>query len=145
MALRTRCNGGRQGFPGVLLGRELLVSALGQLEVLGAAIVVGGAPARFDPAAALEPMKGSIERSMLDTEDLAGDTLDVLRDGPALLRAQGNLAEDERVERALRKTDTRNRHCPPLFLLQEICTAIPVEVQGVPSYRDPVSRELGVS
>src|SRR6202167_2397823 len=59
------CNGCRQGFPGVLLDRELLASALGQLVVLGAAIVVGSTPARFDPAAALEPVKRGGEKAQL--------------------------------------------------------------------------------
>jgi len=110
--------GDRQGFPGVLLGRELPMPAFGQFVVLGAAIVVGGAPVRLDPSAALEAVEGRIERSLLDAEDLFGDLLDALGDGPAVLRAERERAEDEEVERALRKFDTRNRHVP-LYLLQD--------------------------
>jgi hypothetical protein len=126
------CNGGRQGFPGVLLGRELLASALGQLVVLGAAIVVGSAPARFDPAAALEAVEGRIKRTLLDAENLARDLLDAFGDGPAVLRTQGECAEDEKVERALRKNRYKELACSPLSSTGK-CTSPFVEAQGEPS------------
>jgi hypothetical protein len=98
-----------------------LCPLFGQLVVLRATVIVGSAPARFDPAAALEAVEGRIKRTLLDAENLARDLLDAFGDGPAMLRTHGEGAEDEKVERALRKINMRNRHVPLSLLQDNVC------------------------
>src|SRR5215467_6326860 len=76
---------------------------LRQLVVLRAAVVVGGAPACLDPAAALQPMKRGIQRALLDMERRAGDLVEALRDGPSVLRLERHGLEDEEIEGPLWK------------------------------------------
>ena len=113
-------DGGGELVPAFGLGFELLSAAASELVVFGAAVVVGGAPFGLDPATALEAVKGGIERTLLDAEDVARYLLDALGDGPAVLRAEGKSLEDEQVEGALRKVDAFGRQIgSPFWLLHE--------------------------
>src|SRR4051812_28923869 len=69
-----------------------------QLVVLRAAIVVGGAPARLDPAPPFEPVKRRVERPLADVEGGARNQAEPLRDGPPVLRLEGDRFQDEQVE-----------------------------------------------
>src|SRR5580765_2735137 len=59
---------GRQLAPRAGLRVEPCAAFFRQLVVLRAAIVIGGAPARLDPAAPLEPMERRVQRPLLDVE-----------------------------------------------------------------------------
>src|SRR3954453_17511371 len=74
-------------------------------------------------------MQRGIERALLHTQDVAGDLLDTFRNGPAVKRLKRQGAEDEQVQRALRKINGSRLHHPPLLLLQEGTRAY-VEAQG---------------
>src|SRR5512138_533398 len=93
---------------------------LRQLVVLRAAVVVGGAPARLDPAAALEPMKRRVERALLDVERRAGDLMEAFGDRPTVLRVERDGLQNEEVEGALWKLEPFVTHSiSPLVLRQE--------------------------
>src|SRR4030095_2249144 len=83
----------------------LVEPAASDLVVLGAAIVVGGAPARFDPAAPLEPVQGRVERSLSNVQRGAGDLMQPLGNRPPMLGPERHGLEDQQVERALRQID----------------------------------------
>ena len=104
------------------------MAAVGEFVVFGAAIVFGGAPAGFDPAAAFEAVEGGIEGALLNLENVAGNLLYALGDGPAVLGFEGEGAEDEEVEGALRKIDAL-RHLLPLSFDRKDTTTL-VEAQG---------------
>ena len=83
----------------------------------------------FDPAAALHAVQRGIKRALLHTQDVAGNLLNTFRNGPAVERLKRQGAEDEQVQRALRKINGSRWHPIPLLLLQEGTPAV-VEVQG---------------
>src|SRR5262249_18439427 len=60
---------------------------------------------------------------------VARDLLDTLRNRPAVERLKRQGAQDEQVQRALRKINGSRWHHLPLLLLQELTSAV-VEVQG---------------
>jgi len=64
--------------PGFGLGFQLLMTSARELVVLGATIIVGGAPSCLDPAAALEAMQRGIEGALLDAQDFTRDLLNAL-------------------------------------------------------------------
>src|SRR5947207_4736989 len=100
--------------PGTFFAFQLLVPKPRQLIKLGAAIVFRRAPACFDPAFALQAMQRGIQGALLYEKSLAGDLMNALRDGPAVLRLKGEGAEDQQVQGALRKVYSRVRHFAPL-------------------------------
>src|SRR4051812_35443582 len=77
-------------------------------------------------------MECRIEGALGHLEDVLGDLLDALRDGPAVLRLERERSEDQQIERALREIDAFATHEPvsPFALLQEHSVTTPVEVQG---------------
>src|SRR3954470_15920950 len=81
-------DGGGEAVPGFRLSRELLLTRAGELVVLGAPIVVGGAPFGADPSASLEAMEGGVERPLRDLQRGARDLLNALGDRPSMLRAE---------------------------------------------------------
>jgi hypothetical protein len=92
---------GRQAIP--IGGFLFELSAAGGSKRVEASAAAGFGLARFgfDPAVKLKAMQCGIEGALLDLQDLAGDLLDALGDGPAVLRLQGEGFEDEEVESAL--------------------------------------------
>src|SRR6476660_4321114 len=74
-------------------------------------------------------MQRGIERALLHTQDVARDLLDTFRNSPAVERLKRQGAEDEQVQRALRKINGSRWHQVPLLLLQEDIPAA-VEAQG---------------
>src|SRR5262249_35168563 len=81
---------------------ELLPAGARQRVELGAAIVLGRAPLRLDPAAPLQPVERRIQRSLLDAKRILRDLLNPIGDRPAVLRLEGERFENQEVERALR-------------------------------------------
>src|SRR5204863_7294670 len=107
-------NRGSEFAPGTFFAFQLLVPEPRQLIKLGAAIVFRRAPSGFDPALALQAMQRGIEGALLYKKSLAGDLMNALRDGPAVLRLKSEGAEDQQVQGALRKVYSRVRHFAPL-------------------------------
>ena len=104
--------------PAVGFDFELFAAGAGELVILRAAVVLRCAPTGLDPATALEAMEGGIKRTLLDAEDIARYLLDAFRDGPAVLRPDGERSEDEEVECALRQVN--GWQWVPLVLLQGV-------------------------
>jgi hypothetical protein len=130
-------DGGRQRFPRVAFGFELLLALLREGVKLGAAIIFGRAPLCSDPSTSFEAMQRGVERTLLNAQNIFRDLLQSLRDSPAMLRFIGNAPENQQVECPLRKFDTR-RHGEipslPLLLRQESTQSL-VEAQGVSMHR----------
>ena len=82
---------------------ELAASFRREAVVAGAAVVLGRAPERRDPAAILESMQRGIEGSMFDLEHVVRPVRDGVRDGVAVRRANRESLEDEEVECALQE------------------------------------------
>src|SRR5437773_4414755 len=70
-------------------------------------------PRGCDPALGFEPMESGIQRTRLNAEDFLRSAPDILRDSVAMLRSPRQCAEDEQVERSLKKFDTAvfSGHC----------------------------------
>jgi hypothetical protein len=83
-------------------------------------------------------VKRGIKRTLLHTQDVAGNLLDTFRNSPAVERRKLQGSEDEQVQRALRKINGSRWHQVSLLLLQEVTAAV-VEVQG-----DKKRRETGM-
>jgi hypothetical protein len=64
-------DGGGEALPRVGLDGELLPAGAGELVELRLAVVVGRAPVRLDPTAALEAVERRVERAL---RDLSKDT-----------------------------------------------------------------------
>ena len=64
----------------------------------GAAIVLGRAPVRRDPALVLEAVERRIERALPDPQQVVRDLLDALRDRPAVHRLERDRPHDQEVE-----------------------------------------------
>jgi len=63
-----------------------------------AAVVLRGAPRRFEPTSFDEAMERGIERSLVDFQDAAGDLLDPLADPPAVHGLERDGFEDQEIE-----------------------------------------------
>src|ERR1043166_1905436 len=87
------------------LGAELGPPLRGQPVVLRPAVVLREAPLGGEPAAALQPVEGGVERAFFDQELLAAPLPDPGGDGIAVARAPGERLEDQEVEGALEKVE----------------------------------------
>src|SRR5688572_6075124 len=87
------------------LGAQLCPSHRGQAIDLGPSLRVGELPARFHPAALLEPVQRGIQRALADLEDFTRQLLDPARDGVPVRGAPRQRLEDEEIERALEQID----------------------------------------
>src|ERR1700687_1776246 len=104
------CHGGSQLAPRAFFRCELFAPSRSQLVVLGAAVVLGGAPVGLDPAASLKAMQGRIERALLNLHDVTRNLLQALGNGPAVARAESESFQNEEIESALRKLDAFRGH-----------------------------------
>ena len=68
--LQDAADGGGDALPVRGFFRELLAARPGQRVELRAAVVLGVAPRRFDPALLLEPVQRRVERPLIDLEDI---------------------------------------------------------------------------
>ena len=69
--------------------------------------------------AALEPVEGRVERPLWHLDDVGRDLSDPFRDGPSVLRLEGEGAEDQQVQRALWQIDACGGHVGALLRLRE--------------------------
>jgi len=51
-------------------------------------------------------MKGWIERSLLDLQNLVRNLLDALRNSPSMLRFQSECLQDQKIQRSLREINS---------------------------------------
>src|SRR5690242_18908034 len=105
MVASVRFEGARDGERDLVpvggLGLELPCARAGELVEFGAAVVLGLAPGRGQPAVAFHAMQGGEERPGLDLEDAAGHQADAAGDAESVELAAVEGAEDEEVEGAL--------------------------------------------
>src|SRR5215218_6569246 len=92
------------------LGVELAASGGGEAIVLGATIVLRGAPGGAEPAGFFHAVERWEERAWLHLERAAGDLFDTSRDAEPVQLAKGERLEDQKVERALEEVGARVRH-----------------------------------
>src|SRR5262245_18035766 len=110
-------NGERHLTPRLCVSIELLPSRLCQLVVLRSAVVLGGFPARLDPAAPFEPMQRGIQRSLRDLQPFRGNVTQPLRNSPAVLWIERQCFQYQEIQRAL--WQAWSAHRSPLLLRQE--------------------------
>jgi hypothetical protein len=72
-----------------------------QTVVLRFAVIFRGAPERSNPAAILQAMQGGIEKTVFDLQDILRPSLDGMRYGVSVGRAQNQRPEDQHVQRSL--------------------------------------------
>src|ERR1043166_355843 len=93
-------DGGHLLGEGGLLNSELTAASGGDGVVAGALAAGGLLPFSSNPAALAKPLKGGVERTLIDLKHLARKLLHVLGDPVAVERAGSQRLEDEHVERA---------------------------------------------
>src|SRR5260370_9963831 len=109
-------DGGGKFAPGAFFQLQLFSPGRGQFIKLRSTIVLRCSPARLDPTLALETMERGIERALLHEQNFAGNLMDALRDGPAVLRLKRQRAHNHEVQRSLRKINSALCHLfPPCF------------------------------
>jgi hypothetical protein len=98
--LRTECgaDGICEAIPVGGLFAETLAAGGGELVKLGAAIIIGGAPAWLEQTLAHEAKETGIERALFNEQGVAGDLSDTEEDAVAVERAEGDGTEDEEIE-----------------------------------------------
>ena len=87
----------------------------------GAAVVVGDAPPRADPAALLQAEQRRVERALVELEQPFRDPIDSLREPESVLRPHRfERAEDHQVERALEDVGARVLFRHPTGIVAEL-------------------------
>src|SRR5262245_40542606 len=66
-------------------------------------VVLRNVPLGLDPACVLHAVKRRIERALFDAEDVSRDGADVRGDAVAVLRAETERLQDQKVQRALKR------------------------------------------
>src|SRR6185436_6152800 len=123
-------NGQRDAAPFLRLRLELAAAGGRELIVAGAAVVVGLAPARGEPARLLHPVKGGEERARLHHEGAPRDLLDAMGDGHAVFLAQGQGLQDQQIQGALQQVGRGRHHAPPTEnLYVTMMAAVPIDCQ----------------
>jgi hypothetical protein len=113
-------NGGGQLFPFPFFDFELLPAVLCKFVVFRPAIIFRCAPACLDPAAAFETMQRGIQRTLLNQKYLTRNLVDALGNGPSVHRLEKQSAQDQEIERALRKIDGLFGHVLPFRFYRKI-------------------------
>src|SRR5262245_43132974 len=81
--------------PATRFADELFASDRGERIEACAPVVLRRAPRSLDPSAVLEALEGRVQRSMVDEQRVAGSLLDDARDSLAVMRPEGEGAQDE--------------------------------------------------
>src|SRR5687768_18453637 len=79
---------------------ELTPPRGGEAVILGAAAQLRDLPLGLDPALMLETMESRVKRALIDLQDVLGNLLDALGDGPAVQNILLQRAQDQQIERA---------------------------------------------
>src|SRR5262245_27580239 len=102
--------------PLVVLDFQLLRACFRDGVELRAAVVLGQALFRLDPAAVLEAYERDVNRALVQNDRVAADLLDAPRDAVSVERAHGEQrAEDHEVQCALEDLEFVGRHTPVLW------------------------------
>lgn len=80
---------------------ELDAAGGGEGIELGDAAGFGFGALALDPAFVLEAMESGVQGALLNLQNVAGDLLDALGDGPAVLGLESQGFEDQEIESAL--------------------------------------------
>src|SRR5688500_5517643 len=101
LRVQEPADGERKLTPVLSLGGQALPAGGGErIDPRLAAVVAGGHLGR-EKAGSLEPVQRRVERALADRERVAGVLLNPLLDAPAVIRPEGDGAEDQQIERAL--------------------------------------------
>src|SRR5579859_671627 len=87
--------------PALRFGVQALLAFGSELVKLGAAVLFGCSPVRFEQAAQFKAMEGWVERSFFHLEQLLRGLMNPLRDGVAMQWTTGESLEDEHFQSAL--------------------------------------------
>src|SRR5262245_11762702 len=102
--------------PLVVLDFQLLRACFRDRVELRAAVVLGYAFFRLDPAAVLEAHERDVDRALVQNDLIAADLLDTAGDAVSVERAHGEQrAEDHEVQCALEDLEFVGRHTPVLW------------------------------
>src|SRR6478672_9669459 len=99
--LQNSSDGGGQARPRFRLHGELLAAGVGEFVKASAASQLGNAPRGGNPPLVFQAVQRGVKRPLIHAEHVLRDLLDALGDGPAMLGAGLQGAEDEEVQRAL--------------------------------------------
>jgi hypothetical protein len=80
---------------------ELLAAAASQRVEARLAVIFRDAPLCFDPAALFNPVKGGIQRALLDLKHILGKLMNSLPDAVAVHRSERQRLENQQIESAL--------------------------------------------
>ena len=105
--LQEQSHGAGEGVPFRLFGSQLRAPLRGDSIEAGALALVGQLPGGRDPAFGLEPIECGVQRAGLDLQQVFGGPLNVLRDRVSVARPGQERSQDQEVERAAQKIDTR--------------------------------------
>src|SRR5262245_42970711 len=89
---------------------ELTSAGSGKAVVLGAPVVLGGAPLGLELAVLLQPREGWEQRSRVDLEVVATERCQPLRDPIAVHRLAGEDRQDHQIQRSLRDIELLHAH-----------------------------------
>ena len=105
--LRLRGEGGGDGcgesIPTVGFLGQAPAAGGGEFIKLGAAIVLRGAPIRFEQSLADQAEQAGIERALFNEQGIAGDLPDAQKDAVPVQWAERDGPEDEQIESARKK------------------------------------------
>ena len=88
------------------VGSKLSAAGFGNGVELRLAVVAGGAPFGFDPAALFKTDEGGIDGALIQQDLIATDLLNAARDAVAVERAHGGEGlQDHEVEGALQEVE----------------------------------------
>ena len=79
---------------------ELTPSRAGEAVIPGAAPQLRDLPLGLDPTLVFETMKGRIKRALTNLQDVLGNLLDALGDGPAVQRVVLQRSQDQQIKGA---------------------------------------------
>src|SRR5262245_36555506 len=107
--LHHAADGVGHALPFPRFNRELTAARRGEAVIPGAAAELRDPPLGLDPALVLEAMEGRIQRALIDLQDVLGNLLDALGDGPAVQGILLQRAQNQQIERAGQQIG-RSRH-----------------------------------
>src|SRR5262245_49247346 len=91
-------DGTRRPVPLLDLGAELFAAFSCDAVIAGPAVVLAGAPFGANPTTAHHRLKGWIQRSLVDVEDVSRDLAQAERNAPAVHRSLAEEREREHLE-----------------------------------------------
>jgi hypothetical protein len=93
-------HGGDEAIPAVLFFAKAFSAGGGEFVILGAAVVIGGAPTGFQETLADEAEERGVEGALLDEQRAAGDLLDAEENAVPVEGTERDSLENQKIESA---------------------------------------------